>query len=87
MIKIALAQQDFPVGDMTGNLRRVRKGIADAIAGVAGRFFGRDDLGTLAPGSLADVIAVRGDPLTDMSVLRSVDVVVKNGEVVRARVP
>ena len=49
-----------------------------------GRFFKRDDLGTLAPGSLADIIAVRGDPLTDMAVLRRVDVVVKGGAVVRA---
>ena len=32
MIKIALAQQDFPVGDMTGNLARARKCIAEAIA-------------------------------------------------------
>lgn len=48
-----------------------------------GRFFGRDDLGNLKPGSLADIIAVRGDPLTDMSVLGRVDVVVKGGEVVR----
>jgi hypothetical protein len=37
------------------------------------------DLGTLAPGKLADVIAVRGDPLTRMEVLRDVDVVVKGG--------
>jgi imidazolonepropionase-like amidohydrolase len=48
-----------------------------------GRFFGRDDLGNLKPGALADIIAVRGDPLTDMSVLRRVDVVVKGGVVVR----
>lgn len=48
-----------------------------------GRFFGREDLGTLAPGSLADVIAVRGDPLTDMSVLRRVALVVQGGHVVR----
>jgi len=48
-----------------------------------GRFFGRDDLGNLKPGALADVIAVRGDPLTDMGVLRRVDVVVKGGVVVR----
>jgi imidazolonepropionase-like amidohydrolase len=47
-----------------------------------GRFFGRDDLGTIAPGSLADIIAVRGDPLTDMSVLRSVEVIVQGGRVV-----
>lgn len=47
-----------------------------------GRFFGQDDLGTIAPGSLADIIAVRGDPLTDMSVLRSVDVIVQGGRVI-----
>ncbi|HSM61090.1 MAG TPA: amidohydrolase family protein, partial [Longimicrobiales bacterium] len=48
-----------------------------------GRFFGREDLGTLAPGSLADVIAVRGDPLTDMSVLRRVELIVRGGHLVR----
>ena len=31
MIKIALAQQDFPVGDMTGNLVRAQKSIALAL--------------------------------------------------------
>jgi len=31
MIKIALAQQDFPVGDMTGNLVRAQKSIASAL--------------------------------------------------------
>lgn len=47
------------------------------------RFMGQDDLGTLAPGQLADVIAVKGDPLTDMSVLRNVDLVIKAGRRVR----
>jgi imidazolonepropionase-like amidohydrolase len=37
------------------------------------------DLGTLAPGRYADVIAVRGDVLTYISLLQRVDVVVKNG--------
>ena len=32
MLKIALAQQDFPVGDMSGNLARARQSIAAAIA-------------------------------------------------------
>ena len=32
MIKIALAQQDFPVGDMTGNLARAQKCIKSALA-------------------------------------------------------
>lgn len=44
------------------------------------RFFKAEDrLGGLVPGRLADVIAVRGDPLTDMSVLRDVSIVIKGG--------
>ena len=42
-----------------------------------------NDLGTLAPGRLADVIAVRGDPLRDMDVLRNVDVVIQGGKRVK----
>jgi imidazolonepropionase-like amidohydrolase len=41
------------------------------------------DLGTLAPGRFADVIAVRGDVLTHIELLQNVDVVVKNGVRVR----
>jgi len=48
------------------------------------RFLGvEDDVGTLAPGRLADIIAVRGDPLTRMSVLRNVDLIVRGGRVVK----
>jgi len=32
MIRIALAQQDFPVGDMTGNLARAQQSISQALA-------------------------------------------------------
>lgn len=41
------------------------------------------DLGTLAAGQLADVIAVRGDPLTDMRVMRDVEIVVRGGRRIR----
>jgi imidazolonepropionase-like amidohydrolase len=41
------------------------------------------ELGTLVPGRLADIIAVRGDPLTDMTAMRDVEVVVKGGKRVR----
>jgi imidazolonepropionase-like amidohydrolase len=41
------------------------------------------DLGTLAPGRLADVIAVRGDVLTHIDLLQRVDVVVKGGQRVK----
>lgn len=37
------------------------------------------EIGTLAPGRFADVIAVRGDVLTHIDLLQNVDVVVKNG--------
>ncbi len=39
-----------------------------------------NDLGTLVPGRLADVIAVRGDPLQNMEAMRQVAVVVQGGK-------
>src|SRR5436190_19658435 len=39
------------------------------------------NLGTVAPGKLADIIVVDGDPLTDMTSLRHIVHVVKNGKV------
>jgi imidazolonepropionase-like amidohydrolase len=39
----------------------------------------QDEIGTLARGRFADVIAVRGDVLTHIDLLQNVDVVVKNG--------
>jgi imidazolonepropionase-like amidohydrolase len=42
-----------------------------------------DKLGTLEPGHYADLIAVNGDPLTDVKVLESVTFVMKGGAVVR----
>jgi imidazolonepropionase-like amidohydrolase len=58
-----------------------------AIAGATrwpARFLRKEqELGTLAPGRYADVIAVRGDVLTHIDLLERVDVVVKNGVRVR----
>lgn len=42
-----------------------------------------DRLGTVEPGKYADLIAVEGDPLSDVRVLESVKFVMKGGEVVR----
>ncbi|MDH5588946.1 MAG: amidohydrolase family protein [Gemmatimonadota bacterium] len=48
------------------------------------RFLRQDaEFGTVEAGKLADIIAVRGDPLTDMGAMRYVELVVKGGEVVR----
>lgn len=42
-----------------------------------------EDLGRIAPGYLADMIAVKGDPLADVTVLERVSAVVKGGAGVR----
>jgi imidazolonepropionase-like amidohydrolase len=42
-----------------------------------------DDLGDLAPGMVADIIAVEGDPLTDVEAFGRVVFVMKGGEVFR----
>jgi len=41
-----------------------------------------DDLGTLEPGKLADLIIVDGDPLVDIRMIHNIVVVIKGGKVV-----
>jgi imidazolonepropionase-like amidohydrolase len=43
----------------------------------------QDRVGAIEPGKYADIIAVDGDPLADVSILQHVKVVIKGGEVVR----
>jgi hypothetical protein len=48
------------------------------------RIIGRGrDLGTVEPGKLADIIVVKGDPLFNIMALADVEVVVKDGQVVK----
>ncbi|MFQ5704438.1 MAG: DPP IV N-terminal domain-containing protein [Gemmatimonadales bacterium] len=42
-----------------------------------------DDLGTIGPGKLADMIVITGDPLSDIRNTRNVRIVIKNGKVYR----
>lgn len=41
------------------------------------------ELGTLEPGHLADIIAVKGDPLADITVMEHVDFVMKEGRLLK----
>jgi imidazolonepropionase-like amidohydrolase len=44
-------------------------------------------IGTLEPGAFADIVAVVGDPLADVSVLSRIDFVMKGGDIVRSPAP
>jgi imidazolonepropionase-like amidohydrolase len=49
----------------------------------AAEALGREkDVGAIAPGRFADMIAVAGDPTADVTLLEKVPVVIKSGEVV-----
>jgi imidazolonepropionase-like amidohydrolase len=50
---------------------------------VAADLINKPDLGRLADGYLADIIAVPGDPLADVTVTQSVNFVMKGGKVFR----
>ena len=44
-----------------------------------------DQVGTIEPGKAADIVAVNGDPLTDIKAINNVVLVMKGGEVVRSK--
>jgi len=52
---------------------------------VAAELIDAPDLGRIAPGKLADLIGVRGDPLQDVTVFQRVPFVMKDGAVFRHR--
>jgi hypothetical protein len=69
------------------SLAGAAESVRPTLALVGGRIIdgyeGRPIEDGVAPGRYADVIAVRGDVLTHIDLLQSVDVVVKNGVRVR----
>jgi imidazolonepropionase-like amidohydrolase len=54
-----------------------------AATNVAAELLGRDDLGVLAPGKLADIVAMPGDPTDEIGVTAIVDFVMNGGRVYR----
>ncbi|MBX3313313.1 MAG: amidohydrolase family protein [Actinobacteria bacterium] len=58
-------------------------GAIRAATTVSAELIDREDLGRITAGTLADIVGVAGDPLTDISAFRSVAFVMKDGAVVR----
>lgn len=44
----------------------------------------QNDVGSIAPGKYADVVAVKGSPLADISLLEKIDFVMKGGEIYKS---
>ncbi len=70
-----------------GNLRQAGMPALDVIRAVtvnAAEMLGwQDKVGAIEPGKFADLVAVAGDPVTDITELERVRFVMKNGEVVK----
>jgi imidazolonepropionase-like amidohydrolase len=54
-----------------------------AATSVAASLLQHDDIGVLAPGKQADIVAVLGDPIADIAVTEKVDFVMKTGRIYR----
>ena len=91
------AGTDVPAGDFNlpgGGLHRelellVQAGLSPvaalhAASGAAGQILGLPTVGTLRPGSVADVIVVAGNPAVNIRATRSVQYVIQNGRVLPA---
>ena len=46
-----------------------------------------DQIGTLEPGKIADILVVNNNPLEDLNMLRDVRMVIRNGEIIRWESP
>jgi len=52
---------------------------------VDARILGHEkDLGRIVPGALADLVAVRGDPIADITQIQQIPFVMKSGQVIRS---
>ena len=56
-----------------------------AATSVAANLLQRDDLGVLAPGKQADIVAMAGDPIADIAATEKVDFVMRAGRIYRHR--
>jgi imidazolonepropionase-like amidohydrolase len=94
-VKIANGTDLTPIAETTpGEIEQlVRAGLSEmeaiiASTRTAAELCGvEDELGTIEPGKLADMIVVRENPLDDISHLRGIRLVMKDGQIVDANLP
>lgn len=95
-VPVALGTDQFPYEPNEGTTATVREAELYVDAGMTplqalqaatiqpARMLRRDtEIGSLEVGKYADIVAVRGDPTQDISALRTIDFVMKGGDVVR----
>jgi imidazolonepropionase-like amidohydrolase len=58
-----------------------------AATSVAASLLQREDIGVLAPGKQADIVAMVGDPLADIAVTERVDFVMRTGRILPSSGP
>jgi imidazolonepropionase-like amidohydrolase len=44
----------------------------------------KNEIGSVSAGKFADIVALKGDPLSDISLLQKIDFVMKGGQVIKA---
>jgi imidazolonepropionase-like amidohydrolase len=67
---------------LTQTVRMPAVDVLCGVTGLAAEALGLEqELGTLTPGKLADMVVVDGDPLADMAIMQRVHTVIKDGEV------
>ena len=71
IVKIYFADQEMPESSSSNPMQALQ-----AATGWAAEAMGWEDIGTLVPNKLADLVAVDGDPLEDIEAMRKVALVV-----------
>ncbi|MBU6377717.1 MAG: amidohydrolase family protein [Gammaproteobacteria bacterium] len=95
-VNIAMGSDQFPYEPNEGTVASVREielyheagmstlqALRTATVNAARMLGAEQDLGLVAPGRYADLIALDADPLRDIRALRTISVVIKGGEIVR----
>jgi imidazolonepropionase-like amidohydrolase len=95
-VNIAMGSDQFPYEPNEGTVASVREielyheagmttlqALRSATVNTARMLGAEQDLGLVAPGKYADLIALDADPLQDIRALRTISVVMKGGQLVR----